>query len=517
MADYYPLIARAVGGLSDRSPEMRKAVYDRARDALMGQLRSLEPPLPEATIEQERTGLEAAIARVEREQAPPAREPAPRPDLARPLPRAPLPPRDARAAPLPDRPAPETMPRTGPPAPAARPRADAPPDRPSVEAAPAPLERPRAEAPPPAPAAPRPRLDSPASRPEPELPPPVRPRLEPKNPPPAIALPTGTRSRPRPADTVARRPAVALAGEEPIAAEPVAESPLPESDPADVYAAPDGDQAVRPRVGTQAPLTVHPGRGRSLILGGVLVLVMGLIGSLAWTLRDRPDELPRPGAVAEAPPSRTEGAKIGERIGGPAPAPAAPTAPATPAPRPELNANPIAVFYEEDRTNPQAPKTTGGRVTWRTDALNAGQGQPLDTAIRATVEVPEAGFTLSLVIRRNLDATLPASHTVELSFATRAGDPGRVVRDVGVLQFRNDVNSRGTPVAGLPVPVRDNLFLIGLSNLPSDLERNMELLRRRNWIDLPIRMASGQRAIVSFEKGAPGEAVVADAVRQWQQ
>jgi hypothetical protein len=91
------------------------------------------------------------------------------------------------------------------------------------------------------------------------------------------------------------------------------------------------------------------------------------------------------------------------------------------------------------------------------------------------------------------------------------------VRDIGLLQFRNDVNGRGTPIAGLPVPVRDNLFLIGLSNLPADLERNVELLRRRNWIDLPIRTASGQRAIVSFEKGAPGETVVADAFRLWQQ
>jgi hypothetical protein len=177
----------------------------------------------------------------------------------------------------------------------------------------------------------------------------------------------------------------------------------------------------------------------------------------------------------------------------------------------------MAVLYEEDRSNPQAPKTTGGRVTWRTDALNAGQGQPLDTAIRATIDVPEAGFSLSLVIRRNLDATLPASHTVELNFTTRPGDLSRVVRDIGLLQFRSDVGSRGTPVAGLPVPVRDNLFLIGLSNLPADLDRNMELLRGRNWIDLPIRMASGQRAIVSFEKGAPGEAVVAEAFRQWQQ
>jgi hypothetical protein len=66
------------------------------------------------------------------------------------------------------------------------------------------------------------------------------------------------------------------------------------------------------------------------------------------------------------------------------------------------------------------------------------------------------------------------------------------------------------------VPVRENLFLIGLSNLAADIERNIELLVRRNWIDLPIRLASGQRAIISFEKGVAGDQVVNDAFRQWQ-
>ena len=132
------------------------------------------------------------------------------------------------------------------------------------------------------------------------------------------------------------------------------------------------------------------------------------------------------------------------------------------------------------------------------------------------VEIPNSGMNLNLMLRRNLDATLPASHTVELNFTTLAGDPSRVVRDVGLLQFKNEEAARGTPVAGLPVPVRENFFLIGLSNLSGDVERNVELFVRRNWIDLPIRMASGQRAILSFEKGASGEQVMTDAFRQWQ-
>ena len=43
MADYYPLIARAVAGLEKNTGDARRGVYERARAALLGQLRSVEP------------------------------------------------------------------------------------------------------------------------------------------------------------------------------------------------------------------------------------------------------------------------------------------------------------------------------------------------------------------------------------------------------------------------------------------------------------------------------------------
>ena len=175
-----------------------------------------------------------------------------------------------------------------------------------------------------------------------------------------------------------------------------------------------------------------------------------------------------------------------------------------------------AVFYEEDPANPQTPKAQVGRVTWRLEDVNPGQGQPLERAVTATIEIPDAGLNMRMVLRRNLDTTLPASHTVELTFTTREGDLTRVIRDVGLLQFKDEEAARGTPVAGLPVPVRENLFLIGLSNLQVDVARNTQLFVRRNWIDLPVRMASGQRAILSFEKGASGNQILNDAFSQWQ-
>src|SRR5215218_1541234 len=70
MADYYPLIARAVAGLdSTATGEQRRALYERARSALIAQLRGVQPPLGESDITRERLTLEEAIRKVEQEWA----------------------------------------------------------------------------------------------------------------------------------------------------------------------------------------------------------------------------------------------------------------------------------------------------------------------------------------------------------------------------------------------------------------------------------------------------------------
>src|SRR3954454_17064893 len=69
MADYYPLIARAVAGLEKNSGENRRALYERARAALLAQLRGVTPALNESDITRERLALEESIRKVEAESA----------------------------------------------------------------------------------------------------------------------------------------------------------------------------------------------------------------------------------------------------------------------------------------------------------------------------------------------------------------------------------------------------------------------------------------------------------------
>ena len=48
MAEYYTVLRRAIAGIEPNVPETRRAVYDKARNALIGQLKAVDPPLTTA-------------------------------------------------------------------------------------------------------------------------------------------------------------------------------------------------------------------------------------------------------------------------------------------------------------------------------------------------------------------------------------------------------------------------------------------------------------------------------------
>ena len=101
MADYYPVLARAVAALPNSTPELRSTIYARARAALLGQLRAVQPPIAEEDIEREGQLLDEAIARLEAEALiPPSPEP-PTPPEPAPEAESPKPPQETGNAPEP--------------------------------------------------------------------------------------------------------------------------------------------------------------------------------------------------------------------------------------------------------------------------------------------------------------------------------------------------------------------------------------------------------------------------------
>jgi hypothetical protein len=172
------------------------------------------------------------------------------------------------------------------------------------------------------------------------------------------------------------------------------------------------------------------------------------------------------------------------------------------------------VLYEEDPANPTGKRYLGS-VIWRTETVSPGPGLAPELAVKADVEIPERGVTMAFSMVRNTDRTLPASHTIDIRFSLPRGFSGGGIANVPGILMKQAEQTRGAPLAGIAVKVTDNVFLIGLSSVESDVQRNTQLLRERSWFDIPIVYANGSRAILAMEKGTPGERAFSDAFTAW--
>ncbi len=286
----------------------------------------------------------------------------------------------------------------------------------------------------------------------------------------------------------------------------------------------------RPRVAARREPRAGASSRRGATIAAIAIVLAG-IGFAAWWLRagSPPDADEANPAFTGAQVENDNNNKIADRVGGGADetapqqqAQAAPAPqPAQPAPQPGAAAAPMdsqpeivaqrAFLFELDDKNPDQPKISSGQVVWRLE----GKGSR-SAVLYTDIAVPDVGLSFSLVIRPNDDASLPASHTIEVTFVNAADKPERAVRDMAVPQLRVDKEPRGVPLAGLTIPVADNIFLVGLSNAPSDIERNYNLLRERDWVDLPVRFADGGIGTVTFAKGSIGRQVIADAIDSWR-
>jgi hypothetical protein len=522
MADYHPLIARAIAGLDRNTGENRRALYERARTALVAQLRGVQPALDESEITRERLALEEAIRKVEAEAARHARETA-RPTVLKRVETA----RREDVAPA----APVAA-RSGQAGAEPRPRPAGQPAAPGVQRAPGPAA--------PAPVQPAPPGLSQPMRPSGmgrrtlsdegirgfrrgvNDPPPRRADAfdpaslaEPSLPPAPSIPPPGGPGEPNPLEEYGQL-------------EPQVQADNLWALPLDGTAAPvptDFDEAagrtmLPPEEELQEPLPPRgpqPPRSYSGVIRTALTLILVLaVGSLLYWQR---------GAIGSAasgimallrssgaPPQREATTpaqpKITDRVGQPT---TAPTQPST--------AVPVAqrvVLYEEDPQDPQGKRYIGN-VLWRTETKAAGPGRPPELAVRGDINIPERNMTVTWSLRRNIDQSLPASHTIEIMFNLPADSPTGGVQNVPGVLMKQAEQTRGVPLAGLAVKVTPGYFLIGLSALEADMQRNLQLLKERPWFDIPVVYNNNRRAILAMEKGTPGEKVFAEAFAAWKQ
>jgi hypothetical protein len=464
MADYYPLIARAVAGLDKNTGENRRALYERARAALVNQLRGVDPPLDESDITRERLALEESIRRLEAEAAKRTRPDAPdetdddHPSLGdRGL-------RDFR----------DTV---------AEVEGLGEASHEANRAARAAFrEEPRDDA-----------RRGDAEHDEHYFEPPPQHH--------------GQEDLHDHADMPAQDARHDEHGEhDELPAElPPAQTgwtppPVEEHD----------DYARPPRAWGRIVMTLL----LVVAIVGVAAagywqrgLVMQTAKSVMAGLKSSPpvQQAPKPKPTASEAGARP---KIADRIG------AADTPSAKPATAPAAAVAQKVVLYDEDATDPKGKRYVGSAV-WRTETVSPGPGLAPELAIRADVEIPERRMRMTWSLRRNTDKALPASHTIEIMFTLPADfSEGGIANVPGVL-MKQDEQARGVPLAGLAVKVTNGYFLIGLSAVGIDQQRNIQLLKERDWFDIPIVYTSGKRAILAVEKGTPGARAFEEAFRAW--
>jgi hypothetical protein len=173
-----------------------------------------------------------------------------------------------------------------------------------------------------------------------------------------------------------------------------------------------------------------------------------------------------------------------------------------------------AIFYEE-RTSTQQGTAEPGSIVWSLVQESPGGDLPPEPAIRAEATIPGKNIQLRMTIRRNTDQTLPASHIIEMIFLTPQGFDGGGVDNILRIAMKGSEQDAGSPLIGIPAKIADGFFLVALNDTKADEDANLTLLRGQDWIDVPVVYKTGRRALLTMEKGIPGEKVFDEALKAW--
>jgi hypothetical protein len=101
-------------------------------------------------------------------------------------------------------------------------------------------------------------------------------------------------------------------------------------------------------------------------------------------------------------------------------------------------------------------------------------------------------------------------------FLTPDGFEGGGIDNVLRIALKAAEQEAGNPLIGIPAKIADGYFLVALNDTKADQEANLSLLRNQEWIDVPVIYKSGRRALLTMEKGIPGDKVFDEAIKAWQ-
>jgi len=225
-----------------------------------------------------------------------------------------------------------------------------------------------------------------------------------------------------------------------------------------------------------------------------------------------------PGTPPATPATPAPGNPAAPATPSPVPATPAPGAANTPAPS-ATPANTPAVagekmFLYEERIGQTAPTAIDGSVSWSLQREQGANGKQ-EPVIQGRITIPGRGLTALVTVKRNSDPSLPASHLIEIVFAVPPDFEGGAIDSVQRIAMKSTEQDRGNALIAVPAKITDDFHMIALNDFPDARSTNLDLLRTRNWMDIPVAYRNGRRALLTLQKGAEGERVFNDAIREW--
>jgi hypothetical protein len=151
-----------------------------------------------------------------------------------------------------------------------------------------------------------------------------------------------------------------------------------------------------------------------------------------------------------------------------------------------------------------------GTVKWSEGTDESG----LPTLI-GNADIPARNLGVDVLIRKNSDPSLPASHLMEITFRVSDSFIGGSVAGLPGVLLKNEELVQGAPLVGASSRIVGNSFLFALSASPEDTTANNNLLTSRKWMDLAVIYATGKRAIITLEKDAQAEAMFREVFDAW--
>ncbi len=229
------------------------------------------------------------------------------------------------------------------------------------------------------------------------------------------------------------------------------------------------------------------------------------------------DEGAGPGANGQ--PATAEGQSVYQQNEAPAQTNATTPAPAGQAPAQQTPAATAAakgdrMFLYEEVLGQTVPTAIEGTVSWSLQSEQDDAGKPSST-VQGQINIPGRGLSALITFKRNTDPSLPASHLVEIVFSVSPGFEGGAIDSVQRIAMKSTEQDRGNALIAVPAKITDDFHMIALNDFPDARKTNLELMRTRDWIDIPVAYRNGRRALLTLQKGADGKAAFDTALREW--